>query len=313
MTKQRERELREAYLKAGLGVVALLMTGSAIYNNWVNYGFLKARKSSPSVIEQTTNALASPDSEIPRAEKSIEQTTNSTTTPDTPKIQRAEQGIEQKIDFSDYPIGIERDAYETPETNAPAVNPGNVRPQIPIKTPDKKLTAYAKNTPPNPRGLVTNEFFRDSSYINEQQIADLLRRKNSCLKTTGIEKTIVQSAETYNINPVLLLARLQVEQSLLEKKNASPRTLKKGMGYGVFDNGKKLPSSSIHSQIRNAAECLSEHYNSFVPGVEIKVDYGKRKIAPRDAATHALYRYTPHTSGYELNRKVLQSVLKDLR
>lgn len=163
--------------------------------------------------------------------------------------------------------------------------------------------------PQKPGNLISNEFFRDHQFLTEEQIKDLLMQNKSCLSNTGVERAIIENAKQYQVNPAILLARLQVEKGLVTKKRAGDRTLRYAMGYGVFDNGRKLPSGGIASQIKNAARTLDMHYGEFKPGTKVKVDYGARTLSPKHPAEYALLRYTPHTKGYELNKSVLARIV----
>lgn len=180
------------------------------------------------------------------------------------------------------------------------------------KQPQISYASRKRNSGELQKNFLTDEFFRDIDYIGSDEVRNLLEEKNSCLKGRGIEQRIIGAAKEYNINPLLLLARLQVEKTLITKQRAKPQDIKYGMGFGCFDNGKKLKSSSIDSQIENAARILNEHYDSFVPGKPIRIDYGKRTIVPECAAVYALLKYTPHTSGYHLNKRVIQDLASDL-
>ena len=162
------------------------------------------------------------------------------------------------------------------------------------------------------KDFLTDEFFRNSNYLDSSEIQRLLIEKNSCLKDSGVDKIIVDAAKEYNVNPVLLLSRLQVEKNLVSKQKARDSDIQYGMGYGCFDNGRKLKSSGIEAQVKNAARILNEHYEDFREGKAMRIDYGGRTIVPECAAVYALLKYTPHTSGYHLNKNVIKGLVLDI-
>jgi len=176
-----------------------------------------------------------------------------------------------------------------------------------IQYPEK-----SKNSRNLSNDFLTDKFFRDSNYVNASDIHQLLVKKNSCLKYSGVEKVITKAAQEYNVNPMLLLARLQVEKSLISKSQAKAKDIKYAMGFGCRDDGITLPSKGIEEQITNAARILNQHYQSFRQGKSLKIDYGKRTIIPESAAVHALLKYTPHTRGYHLNKEVIRGLDRTL-
>lgn len=160
--------------------------------------------------------------------------------------------------------------------------------------------------------IISNEFFRNSAYLSEAQIKQLLINKNSCLKNTGIEKTIIQAAQEHGVNPIYILARLQQEQRLLTKEKASKNALKYATGYGARDD-KTLPSKGPHYQVRKTAEKLNEFANEFDGTNVLKIDYNTRTIKPKTGAQYALVRYTPHTDGLKLAQTLVRQIDKQLR
>lgn len=160
----------------------------------------------------------------------------------------------------------------------------------------------------NPTRAISNEFFQNTGYINEEGIKYILAKEKSCLQNRGIEKTIVDCAMRYQINPIILLAKLQVEQGLVSKQKASKGALRYAAGYGALDNGKNLKSNGLTYQIENAARILRNHYDAF-NGQAVKIDYGKRIVKPENNAAYAMLRYTPHTKGTSLNCKVIRNYI----
>lgn len=203
-----------------------------------------------------------------------------------------------------YPTNTSSDltSYEFPKepSNGPQT-PKKPTPQ-PEQNPKKETSEY----------VISNEFFRNSEYLTTNQITRLLEKKRSCLRGKGIETAITNLATEHNINPLLILARLQVEKSLIYKKTATAKELQYATGFGARDEEGWLPSSGISAQLRFTAKTLDKFYNEF-KGKPLKVDYGKLSITPENAASEAIWRYTPHRSGFRLNNIVMKQIDREIR
>jgi hypothetical protein len=205
------------------------------------------------------------------------------TEPLTPKMQRLNDGFTQNQTYTN------QTRVAQIETNTPVISvPGKID------------------------NLISDDFFQDSNYLTETQIKSLLQSKGSYLSKVGAEKTIAQASRDYQINPLVILGRLQTEQGLVAKRNVTKNQLKHATGYGVFDNGRRLPSSGLKSQIMHAAEGLREHFNAFY-GQKVKIDYGKRIITPKNAATYSSLKYTPHTQGATLNARIVKNYESEVK
>jgi hypothetical protein len=112
---------------------------------------------------------------------------------------------------------------------------------------------------------------------------------------------IIGDASTYwNINPKVLLATLQKEQSLISVSNSSNATrLRKAMGYGIY-SGSTNTFPGFGNQVFNAARGFSQYETRYgwVPGMKTTVELlstGKlTTIVPLNACTYGLYKYTPY-------------------
>lgn len=160
-----------------------------------------------------------------------------------------------------------------------------------------------------PENLMSDEFFTDSDYLSKEDISHILIRNRSGLIGKGVEDKILAEAKKRGVNPALILSRGQIEHGLITKKKINQRELRYGMGYGCFDNQKKLESRSLDEQIENATRILRKHYDNFEPHKKVKLDYGKTIVIPENAATYALYAYTPHRRAGRLNNKVLHTYI----
>jgi hypothetical protein len=227
---------------------------------------------------------------------------NSATNPNMPYMNVNEFGGMEKEAMK----GLDKNGNSITNPFAPESNESK-----PIKQTNSQEKSYVNSSSRNRiDSVISNEFFRNSQYMNEDQIRTLLAESNSCLQNTGIEKTIMQAAQKYEVNPAYLLGRLQQEKGLVTKQRASKRDLKYATGYGALDNGRKLPSGGLHSQVRNTAERLNELANEFDGTQTVTVDYGSKTIAPETAVEYALLTYTPHTKGLKLTEKVVAGLAK---
>ncbi|MFH1631787.1 MAG: hypothetical protein ABIA47_02040 [bacterium] len=121
------------------------------------------------------------------------------------------------------------------------------------------------------------------------------------------------AAQNYNISPKFLLVLLQKEQSLVEDDDPTQKQLDWATGYAVCDDCSMSDSSiqrwkGFGKQVNSAAMQFSEGYladieqygstqGKYGPGIPIEID--DEIIIPENAATAALYAYTPHIHGNE--------------
>ncbi len=175
-------------------------------------------------------------------------------------------------------------------------------PRLKIKerTPRNPINKEYKNK----KELMSDEFFRDSDYLNESEIQKFLVKKDSGLKDLGAAKMIADNCKKYGVNPAVVLAKLQSEQGLLNTQNPTQYQLDYAMGYGDLEHGKKLPSKGLEYQISNGTRKFREFFDSYKPDSKL-IDFGKNTVTPTNPATYALYTYTPHTHGTGLHMKVL--------
>lgn len=113
---------------------------------------------------------------------------------------------------------------------------------------------------------------------------------------------IIHDAGAYwNVNPKMLLATLQKEQSLLTVSNSSNATrLRKAMGYGVY-SGSPNTFPGFGNQVFNAARGYSQYETrwSWRAGlrltIELQSDHDTTiTIVPKTWCTYGLYKYTPY-------------------
>jgi hypothetical protein len=114
-------------------------------------------------------------------------------------------------------------------------------------------------------------------------------------------EAIVDGARSEGINPIIMLARLQVESSLIGKESRpSSHLVDYAFGCGCPD-GSACSSAykGLGRQIACAAHTLRKHYDGSVDGTSpfVKGHSGRTldgyTVVPRSHATASLYSYTP--------------------
>lgn len=116
-------------------------------------------------------------------------------------------------------------------------------------------------------------------------------------------QAIADAAETHHINPLLILTRAQMEQSLIGKSTASKKALDFAFGCGCPDG---QACSEAWRGFHKQADCMASHMRSYLDDLEgggstiAGFAVGKSKktldglwVTPKNAATAALYTYTP--------------------
>lgn len=112
---------------------------------------------------------------------------------------------------------------------------------------------------------------------------------------------VVEAAVAHEINPIVLIARMQVETSLVSKTTApSQRLLDRALGCGCPDGGTCNPSySGLHRQLDCGAKTLRRWYDASIDGSgewlrgRTKRSLDGRSVTPVSHATATLYAYTP--------------------
>lgn len=163
----------------------------------------------------------------------------------------------------------------------------------------------------DPLNIISYDVWRDDTSMTEAEIQAFLRRQPGVLDTlvttdhAGMRKRasriIAEAAQYWDVNPKIVLATLQKEQSLLSMRNPSTKRLREAMGCGIFP-GSRNRYPGFGTQVWHGARKLSTYETDFKwrPGmrkevsVRTKRGYVKRLIVPRNACTFALYTYTPY-------------------
>jgi hypothetical protein len=139
-------------------------------------------------------------------------------------------------------------------------------------------------------------FFEESPYANRSWLADY-----SAADGRSAAELIVDAATAEGINPILLLSRMQVEQSLVSKTvRPSTSRLDKALGCGCPDgSGCSAAYRGFSAQLTCGARILRKWYDASIAGNGIwnlgvaKKTLDPLTVTPRSHATSSFYAYTP--------------------
>lgn len=112
---------------------------------------------------------------------------------------------------------------------------------------------------------------------------------------------IVGIAREHQIHPLILVARMQVEASLVSKEvKPSQRLVDRALGCGCPDGGTCAPEfKGIANQLRCGGETMRRWFDASIDGTgEWRKDRAKKTldpktVTPKSHATASLYAYTP--------------------
>ena len=112
---------------------------------------------------------------------------------------------------------------------------------------------------------------------------------------------VVEAAVAHEINPIVLIARMQVETSLVSKTTTpSERMINRALGCGCPDGGTCNPAySGLRSQLDCGANTLRRWYEASIDGSgewlrgKTGRTLDKRAVTPGSHATATFYAYTP--------------------
>lgn len=157
----------------------------------------------------------------------------------------------------------------------------------------------------DPDFVMDEAVFRDSSSMNAQEIQKFLEQQPGSLaryrtadhtgRVTSPAEMIAEAATARGINPKVILAILQKEQSLLAKGNPTQRSLDWAMGCGKTDSRTFTKYKGFGKQIWFGAERLVENARPWRAGITLRID--GNTVYPANSATYSLYKYTPHFRG----------------
>jgi hypothetical protein len=139
------------------------------------------------------------------------------------------------------------------------------------------------------------EFFEDSPYGTRSWLASY-----EVAGTTAAEM-VIEAAQTHDVNPIVLLARMQVETSLVSK-TAKPtqRLIDRALGCGCPDGGScNTAYSGLQKQLDCGARTLRRWYDASIDGTGqwrkgvARNTLDPKRVTPANHATATLYAYTP--------------------
>ncbi len=171
----------------------------------------------------------------------------------------------------------------------------------------------------DPNYILSDAEMTDSQAMDLNQIQAFLERGTLATyrspdwegKTRYAADIIWRTAQDHNINPRFLLVLLQKEQSLVEDPDPSQKQYDWATGYGVCDNCSLSDTGlarwqGFGKQVNSAAMQFTEGYmldiaehgvtaGKYGPDLPVKID--NTIVTPENAATAAMYAYTPHLHG----------------
>ncbi len=173
----------------------------------------------------------------------------------------------------------------------------------------------------NPNYIISDYELEDYNSLSEEAIQRFLESKGSFLAiftevVKGERKTaskiIFEEAQVYRINPKVILAMLQKEQSLITSSSPSQDQLDWATGFGMTDSSRKsdprlAPLKGFYNQVTNFAEkvrvnylrdlqSLGRTFTGWGPGIT-KTTLDGFQTTPANNATAVLYTYNPWRGG----------------
>jgi len=153
--------------------------------------------------------------------------------------------------------------------------------------------------------LISDKEFTDTSALDAIGVQAFLEDQNSFLseyKEDGVSaaQIIFDASRDAGLNPFVLLTTLEKESSLITRqKQPKEGLMAASMSYGYTDGGTYTAGAkSFRRQVTKGAELLARLFKeaqSQTFPTKFKADYGKHKVQLDNAATLALFQYTPHT------------------
>jgi len=178
----------------------------------------------------------------------------------------------------------------------------------------------------DPNFLISDDDFFNSSTLDEAGIQQFLAAKGSYLAKwtdplTQMKpaKIINYAAQDYGINPKVILATLQKEQSLIEHGGSRPSddALSWAMGYAICDSCSKSDPAlwdykGFFNQVKYGTAIFGKYYREILENGQTRSGFAPQKprvvdgvtITPKNYATSMLYTYTPHLHGNENFSKI---------
>ncbi|HUS32334.1 MAG TPA: hypothetical protein VMZ53_27730 [Kofleriaceae bacterium] len=122
-------------------------------------------------------------------------------------------------------------------------------------------------------------------------------------KVNGVSaaQMVVEAAQTHDVNPLILIARMQVETSLVSKTaTPSERMINRALGCGCPDGAScNTAYSGLQRQLDCGARTLRRWYDASIDGSGqwrkgvSRSTLDPRRVTPGNHATATFYAYTP--------------------
>jgi hypothetical protein len=153
--------------------------------------------------------------------------------------------------------------------------------------------------------VISNNNFRNGRSMSVNEIQNFLNKQPGALKsytgkdhsgtTKSAAQMISQECIRFNINPKVMLATLQKEQSLLGNAHPQQSQLDWALGAGKADTFTSTRMKGFGNQIYWGAQKFNKNARDWHSGSTEPVDH-KSQVCDNEG-TFAQYRYTPHYSG----------------
>lgn len=171
----------------------------------------------------------------------------------------------------------------------------------------------------DPNYILSDEELTDAQAMDLNQIQAFLERGTLATyqspdwegRTRYAADILWRTAQQHNINPRFLLVLLQKEQSLVEDPDPTQKQYDWATGYAVCDScsmndGSLSRWQGFGKQVNSAAMQFTEGYmvdiaehgvtaGKYGPNLPVTID--GTTVTPENAATAAMYAYTPHLHG----------------
>ncbi len=166
----------------------------------------------------------------------------------------------------------------------------------------------------NPNRLLSDDLFVDADYMTAEEIQAFLEENPYRLRSyladysdggQTFAERVYEAAQKYQINPLILLVKAQVESSLIYREQAPSRfVLDHAMGCGCTDEGPTcdVAPKGLFLQVDCAARLMRSYLTSLEEDQKTVSGWavGRTRetsdpvaITPANKATAALYTYTP--------------------
>lgn len=184
----------------------------------------------------------------------------------------------------DEPADFEVDPDDTKADGVPATFDRN------LVVTDALLTDSLAMTTEEVQTFFENNPYGTRSWLASYRVGD-----------ASAAELVVEAAVEHGIHPIVLIARMQVETSLVSKTSApTQRMIDRALGCGCPDNAACNPAySGLRRQLDCGARTLRRWYDASIAGTgewrkgRTKSTLDGKRVTPTNHATASFYAYTP--------------------